>query len=111
MGASAILGTLVTVASNDHVQRLAGGLAARAYSKLFGESGAPAADDGRADVPDLASLHAEIADRPTREEFVAAFALMQAEISSRQSLTMRLLVGALGVQAITLGLVVLLLSR
>lgn len=75
-------------------------LAKNVYGRIMGERPVPASElTGTPERP----LSAMVADLPTREEIVAAFALLQAQLDQRHKRTNYFLIGALVLQTVTIG--------
>ena len=99
--AAVVAGAAKLIASQA-VQTAAAGaaekLARTVYGRVMSER-PPAAEPAAAEAP----LQAMVADLPTREEVVAAFALLQAELDLRHRRTNMLLIGVALLQAATIG--------
>jgi hypothetical protein len=93
--AKLIASQAVQAAAADAAQKLARNV----YGRIMGER--PVTDAEAAGEPD--PLSTMVADLPTREEIVAAFALLQAELDQRHKRTNVMLIGVLLLQAATIG--------
>ena len=106
---------LISAAATDkNVRKIAGDLATKAYGKLFGESDPiPVQSPQIASSPqdELAALRRDISDRPTRDEFVASFALLEAKFVIEQEKNARLMRGMIVGQLIGVALLTLVLFR
>lgn len=108
----AILGLISSAASSKRVQEIAGDLASKAYGRMFGETqtsmlpqpGTPSDDP-------LEALRNEIHERPTRDEFVASFALLEAKFAIEQQKSAKQLRVVISGQFIIILLLVVVLIR
>jgi len=94
--AKLIASQAVQAAAADAAQKLARNV----YGRIMGERPATEGEAAGAPEPPLSAM---VADLPTREEIVAAFALLQAELDQRHKRTNVLLIGVLLLQAATIG--------
>lgn len=110
--APAILKLISSAASSKRVQDIAGDLASKAYGRMFGETQTPALPQPGTPTDDpLEALRNEIHERPTRDEFVASFALLEAKFAIEQEKSTKHLRVVIAGQFIIVLLLVVVLIR
>ncbi len=108
----AIIGLISTAATNKRVQDIAGDLATKAYGKLFGDPAQPALlEAGTSADDEFERLRTDIQELPTKDEFVASFALLEARFAIEQQKSAKMLRVLLASQLIAIALLTGVLVR